>query len=512
MLKNSNSTSSIYLMHKYWGKKPSDALNKFILAYTKEFDTVLDPFAGFGGTAIESLLLNRNVIINDLNPVAVFISKCVLDETVKIERIKELFEIVKKGYKAFQEEWYTLNGAEIITTLRYKNDTPIKVKVQEDKKIYEKQLTVPEQKHLLYKENHYEILTWFPQDTLLPNPRISIKPGQKVSDLFPKRALICQSYLYSLIENLTDCREKDLLKLAFTSNLANCSKLVPPIKSRGDMAQGAWMTGFYVGETYLENNVFHYFENRVSKIIKGKKDYLQLRLRNKVQTTYSIFNEDAKQLHIKRESIDFVFTDFPYGDTVPYFEQSQLWNCWLKNYVDYENEIVISDSSDRQKDLVHFEQDIQESINIIHNVLKNEKYFVFTFHSLLGQEWSAIVKALNKCNFEFVKCDVMVQKTLPPRQLNRTNSIKGDIVAVYKKRIHKRQFEQDFYKVLKQNIITMRSQNEVFEVNDIMITIVKSILETGFSEYIEFKELMEKYFVFDSIINKWRVNNEVLRA
>ena len=106
----------------------------------------------------------------------------------------------------------------------------------------------------------------------------------------------------------------------------------------------------------------------------------------------------------------------------------------------------------------------------------------------------------------------MVQKTLPPRQLNRTNSIKGDIVAVYKKRIHKRQFEQDFYKVLKQNVITMRSQNEVFEVNDIIIIIVKSILETGFSEYIEFKELMEKYFVFDSIINKWRVNNEVLRA
>ena len=40
------------------------------------------------------------------------------------------------------------------------------------------------------------------------------------------------------------------------------SKLVPPIKSRGAMAPGAWMTGFYIGETYLENNVLSYFENR----------------------------------------------------------------------------------------------------------------------------------------------------------------------------------------------------------------------------------------------------------
>ena len=73
-------------MHKYWGKKPSDALRKYILKYTNKGDTVLDPFSGFGGIAIESLLLNRNVIINDLNPVACFISKCVLDENVKNPR------------------------------------------------------------------------------------------------------------------------------------------------------------------------------------------------------------------------------------------------------------------------------------------------------------------------------------------------------------------------------------------------------------------------------------------
>ena len=62
--------------------------------------------------------------------------------------------------------------------------------------------------------------------------------------------------------------------IAFTANLANCSKLVPPIKSRGTLSQGAWMTGFYSGETYIENNVLHYYENRIKKAIKGKEDYL----------------------------------------------------------------------------------------------------------------------------------------------------------------------------------------------------------------------------------------------
>ena len=80
--------------------------------------------------------------------------------------------------------------------------------------------------------------------------------------------------------------------------------------------------------------------------------------------------KDAKRLPLENNSIDFVFTDFPYGDTIPYFEQSQLWNAWLKNKVDYENEIVISNSSERKKDNENFSIDIELSIKEISRVLK----------------------------------------------------------------------------------------------------------------------------------------------
>ena len=56
-------TSSIYQMHKYWGKKPGDKLKSIIINYSKEGDLILDPFSGFGGIGIEGILLNRNVIL-----------------------------------------------------------------------------------------------------------------------------------------------------------------------------------------------------------------------------------------------------------------------------------------------------------------------------------------------------------------------------------------------------------------------------------------------------------------
>ncbi|MDD3534535.1 MAG: DNA methyltransferase [Candidatus Cloacimonetes bacterium] len=49
--------------------------NYFINLFTKSQDIVYDPFGGRGTTAIEAALLNRNVIINDVNPLSAILTK-----------------------------------------------------------------------------------------------------------------------------------------------------------------------------------------------------------------------------------------------------------------------------------------------------------------------------------------------------------------------------------------------------------------------------------------------------
>ena len=67
-------------MHKYWGKKPSNNLKALIEKYSSEGDTLLDPFSGYGVFCSEAYILNRNVISNDLNPVANFINIQLLEK------------------------------------------------------------------------------------------------------------------------------------------------------------------------------------------------------------------------------------------------------------------------------------------------------------------------------------------------------------------------------------------------------------------------------------------------
>lgn len=146
---------------------------------------------------------------------------------------------------------------------------------------------------------------------------------------------------------------------------------------------------------------------------------------------------DAKNMPLEDDSIDYVFTDPPYGDTVPYFEQSIIWNAWLNATPDYKNEIVVSDSAVRNKDEHHFERDIQASFNEIKRVLKKDKYFSLTYHSLSGEEWKSITNACILNGFEMTSYEWLAQKTFTPRQLNRTKTIKGDVLITLKNTQHK---------------------------------------------------------------------------
>lgn len=509
-----------YEMHKYWGKKPSSDLKALIEKYSKEGDTILDPFSGYGVFCCEAYLLNRNVISNDLNPIASFINNQLLTKDIDLKKLNSEWNLIKKEFEPFVNNWFSLDlsdeKVQLINILRNNLDIPIKARFKSSKSKKTEEISFSEQqiKDYLQFEKQQIINDWFPDDELIENSRISAKKGMTVSSLFTKRTLACHARLLGLIESKSSGNERDLFKLAFTANLANCSKLVPPIKSRGDMSQGAWMTGFYIGETYLENNVLQYFENRLDKIIKGKKDYLRF-FENVLfpinSNKYSVTQYDAKNLKIPSDSVDYIFTDPPYGDAVPYFEQSIIWNSWLKLKPEYKNEIVISDSKTRRKNIENFESEINEAFSEIRRVLKLGGYFSLTYHSLSGLEWKAITNGCIKNGFEIVAFEWLVQKSFTPRQINRSKSIKGDVLVTFKKSLSiKSNIMNDiqtetFFKSEIENWLTIESLNT----NEIFLRIMKIIFTRKIIiGNVDILNIMVKNFGFTDN-NKWILNDKL---
>ena len=85
---------SMYLMHKYWARKPRNVVAEYINHYSKEGDIVLDPFAGSGVTAIESIKLGRKAVAIDLDPMSGFITKMTA-VPIDIEKFEKSFDEIK---------------------------------------------------------------------------------------------------------------------------------------------------------------------------------------------------------------------------------------------------------------------------------------------------------------------------------------------------------------------------------------------------------------------------------
>lgn len=166
----------------------------------------------------------------------------------------------------------------------------------------------------------------------------------------------------------------------------------------------------------------------------------------------------------------------------------------------------MSNSSERNKNNEKFSSDIELAINEINRVLKDNSYFVFTFHSLNGSEWEAISNALLKNYFEFVDCEMMLQKTFTPKQLNRKITVKGDLLVVYKKSLKNRQISlnlENITKMIEKEIKKKCNLNELYDTNELIILCVRCLLKYNYiSKDIDFIELIKKYFKIDEVDEK----------
>ena len=86
----------MYLMHKYWARKPHNVVAEYIKSYSKEGEIVLDPFVGSGVTAIEAIRLGRKAIATDLDPMSIFITRSTGIQ-VNLKKFEAEFLQIKKN-------------------------------------------------------------------------------------------------------------------------------------------------------------------------------------------------------------------------------------------------------------------------------------------------------------------------------------------------------------------------------------------------------------------------------
>jgi hypothetical protein len=264
---------------------------------------------------------------------------------------------------------------------------------------------------------------WYPKDKLRYENGTEFKEGthkpelDDIPSLFSHQNLIALSILYQSIENVKNADVKDVLRFAFTSALAQTSKLCEDRPTRP--FSSAWITHrYWIPDQYMEFNVWRVFSSHFEEkqgVLRGKEESQSIIADRKLWKeakkfedlkgdksiffkTLSVFDLSSE---ISPESIDYCFTDPPYGDSIQYYELTKLWASWLQFQTSSNEEIIINPQQGKS-DEYYFKM-MRKAFDEIYKVLKPGSYLTVTFHNTRVSIFNMIIRATEYAGFELEK-------------------------------------------------------------------------------------------------------------
>lgn len=307
------------------------------------------------------------------------------------------------------------------TTISVTKQKPVLINYQYGSKRFTKK---PDEADLavIEKVEHTQIPYWYPCQRMCEGreSRRNDKFGMThVHHFFYKRTLYALSKIFNLIEQSTYA---DLLRIMFTSQIINISKMNrfrPQVSFPYNPLSGT----MYVSSMICEANPFNAYEGKIKKFAEA--------LKNNAGNKYCLSTSSTTQLLAPNNSIDYIFTDPPFGDNLNYSELSFLWEAWIKVITNSKKEAIINTAVG--KALPEYQELMSQCFKEYFRVLKPNRWMTVEFHNSKNAVWNAIQEALQRAGFIVADVRTLDKQGGSFKQVNNTSAVKQDLViSAYK--------------------------------------------------------------------------------
>jgi DNA modification methylase len=452
-------------VHGYFTRQTWNVVQAYIENFSQKGDLVLDPFGGSGVTAIEAMMIDRRGIHVDLNPMSFFLVNG-LTCPVKTTDLQTSFERVKTAYLADEPK----TKKEIETAIK-----------------------------------KYP----YPKDFVLPKG----SDVELIQDLFSKQQLAQLAFLkYLILQELNENIRKSLLLmfsgLLSRNNLTYHNNPKRPADGQGNSAIFAY-SRYRVAPSPVFINVMKYFELRYKKIINAKRE-IEYKINQETIENLQVIQGTATNLSfLKKESVDYIYTDPPYGKKIPYLDLSVMWNAWLDLKVteqDYQLEAIEGGEHNKTKN--EYNELIAKSIQEMYRVLKFDRWMSFVFAHKDPEFWHLIIETAERCGFEYA--GAVAQKngqTSFKKRQNPFTVLSGQLIINFRKvrkpkYIMKAALGMDIGDIVMQTIEGIIAKNHGATLEQINDELIIKGLELGFldlmkKEYSDLTPILLEMFDYD---------------
>jgi 16S rRNA G966 N2-methylase RsmD len=422
--------TALYCWHKYWSRKTWNVVGAHVRAYCPAGGVVLDPFAGSGVVAVEALRAGRRALVCDLSPVAAEITRLTLTP-VDTGRLRAAFERVAGRARERIEALYLTRcracGGELpLTCAIWQGRRCVELRYKRCPRCGDQrrggEALDRRDRALLLRLERAEPEHWYPAAPLVHANGRPFRERQRyrtLAELFSRRNLHALATLMAAIEQEPDGLLRGFLGLAFSSMVHLCTRMCP-ISEGGHFTpfSSAWTQHSYWTPSgpHMEQNVWLKFESALlghQGLLRAKQESNRVLGEVRLGRTPGAVLEGRAEAYVGHRScqsllrglrrrgagggsVDYVFTDPPYGGAVQYGELSYLWAAWLRlddGYLERLQQEELVESAAQGKSFGRYRRELGRCFVGLRRAVKPGGYLTVTFHNPTSAVRRAAIRA-----------------------------------------------------------------------------------------------------------------------
>ena len=267
--------------------------------------------------------------------------------------------------------------------------------------------------------------TRFPIEAMYHGSRIAPKGFTHVHHFYLPRAAQAMGALWAKAQAHPDARIREFLLFMVEQAVWNLTVL-NSYRPTGFSQVSQYMKGiYYVPSQHSELTPWYILGGKLQRLVKVFGQF-------KVGTSGAAINTGtAARLPLADGSIDYIFTDPPFGENIYYADLNFLVEAWHGVTTDAKPEAIIDKF--KHKALPDYQRLMQQCFAEYNRVLKPGRWMTVVFSNSKAAVWNAIQVALQQAGFVVAEVTALDKVQGSYRQVTSTTAVKQDLViSAYK--------------------------------------------------------------------------------
>ena len=302
---------------------------------------------------------------------------------------------------------------------------------------------------------------------------------------YTSRNYIVMSKLWKLADTYPE-QESNALKLLLLSyNATHCTlmtRVVAKQQMKDFVLTSAQSGVLYISRLPVEKNILLGLRRKAKQFEKAYK------LLEDCSGNIEVRNQSSTDMIEMDQSIDFIFTDPPFGDFIPYAEVNQINELWLPATTERAEEVIISNASGKTID--SYKELLAKVLKESGRVIKPDRHIAVVFHAAKAKVWNAFAESISEAGLEIELSSILDKTQATFKQVVSPGSVQGDPLFLLKKSGYLKETTISDSAILEQ-VLLHNSYNTSLEMRHCYSLYIGQCMEQGIQISMDAKQVYE---------------------